>query len=83
LSTDTGISTRIIGMNTLKNFNIQQLSKSERIMLAEKLWDSIEEEQDNLEVTSSQKKILEQRLTAYQSSPDDLKSWEDIKHEME
>ena len=70
-------------MNTLKNFNIQQLSKSERIMLAEKLWDSIEEEQDNLEVTSSQKKILEQRLAAYQSSPDDLKSWEDIKHEME
>ena len=69
-------------MNTLKNFNIQQLSKSERIMLAEKLWDSIEEEQDNLEVTSSQKKILEQRLAAYQSSPDDLKSWAEVKNEM-
>ena len=70
-------------MNTLKNINIQQISKSERIMLAEKLWDSIEEEQDNLEVTGAQKKILELRLTAYQSSPNDVKSWEEVKNEME
>ena len=52
-------------------------------MLAEKLWDSIEKDKDNLEVTSSQKKILEQRITAYQASPDDLKSWEEVKNEME
>ena len=70
-------------MNTLKNINIQQLSQSERIMLAEKLWDSIEEDQDNLQVTSSQKKILEQRITAYQASPDDFKTWEEVKNEME
>lgn len=70
-------------MSALKNINIQQLSQSERIMLAEKLWDSIEKDQDNLEVTSSQKKILEQRITAYQASPDDLKSWEEVKNEME
>ncbi len=70
-------------MYSLKNINIQELSKSERIVLAEKLWDSIEKEQDDLEVTHSQKKVLEQRFAAYQTSPDDLKSWEEVKNEME
>lgn len=69
-------------MNTVKDINIQQLSQSERIMLAEKLWDSIAEEQDNLKVTDAQKKILEQRLAAYQASPDDVISWEEVKNEM-
>lgn len=69
-------------MNTLKNINIQRLSHSERVMLAEKLWDSLEEVQVNLEVTNSQKKILEQRLAAHQASPDAIKSWEEVKNEM-
>lgn len=69
-------------MNTVKDINIQQLSQSERIILAEKLWDSIAEEQDNLKVTDAQKKILEQRLAAYQASPDDVISWEEVKNEM-
>ncbi|MCK4866230.1 MAG: addiction module protein [Gammaproteobacteria bacterium] len=70
-------------MNTLKNINIQELSKPEWIVLAEKLWDSIEKEQDDLEVTHSQKKVLEQRFAAYQqTSADDLKSWEEVKNEM-
>lgn len=70
-------------MNTLKNINIQELSYSDRIILAEKLWDSIEHEQDNLEVTSLQKKILDQRLIAHHRSPDDVNSWEDVKKNME
>jgi len=69
-------------MNTLKNINIQQFRHSERFMLAEKLWDSIEEDQDNLEVTRPQKKILEQRLAAHQASPDAIKSWEEVKNEI-
>ena len=69
-------------MNSLKNINIQQLTQSERILLAEELWDSIAEEQDNLQVTEAQKKILEQRLSAYQASPDDSTSWDEVKNEM-
>jgi putative addiction module component (TIGR02574 family) len=70
-------------MNTVKNINIQHLSQSERIILAEELWDSIADEQQNtLEVTDAQKKILEQRLAAYQASPDNTKSWEEVKNEM-
>ena len=70
-------------MSALKNIDIQELSQSERILLAEKLWDSIEKEQDNLEVTSSQKKILEQRLASYRASPNESIAWEDVKNEME
>lgn len=69
-------------MSTVKKINIQLLSQSERIMLAEELWDSVAENQDDLEVTDSQKKILEERLAAYKASPSEGKSWEKVKNEM-
>lgn len=69
-------------MSTVKNINIQLLSQSERIMLAEELWDSIAENQDDLEVTDAQKKILDERLAAYKASPDEGKSWAEVKNEM-
>ena len=69
-------------MSTENNINIQLLSQSERIMLAEKLWDSVAENQDNLEVTDSQKKILDERLAAYRASPEEGSSWEEVKNEM-
>jgi len=69
-------------MSTVKKINIQLLSQSERILLAEELWDSVAEDQDNLEVTESQKKILEERLAAYEASPEEGTSWEEVKNEM-
>jgi putative addiction module component (TIGR02574 family) len=69
-------------MSTVKKINIQELSQSERILLAEELWDSIVENQDSLEVTDSQKKVLEERLAAYRASPGEGFSWEDVKNEM-
>ena len=44
-------------MSAVNKFDIQELSQSERILLAEKLWDSVADNQDSLEVTASQKKI--------------------------
>jgi len=69
-------------MDTLKNINIQQLSQAERILLAEKLWDSVAKNQDDLEVTESQKKILDERMAAYKASPHEGLSWEEVKNEM-
>lgn len=69
-------------MSTAKNINIQELSQSERILLAEELWDSVAQNQDDLEVTDSQRKLLEERLAAYQASPEEGSSWEDVKNEM-
>lgn len=69
-------------MSSVKKFDIQELSQSERILLAEQLWDSVAENQDSLEVTASQKRVLEERLAAYKKSPNEGSSWEDVKKEM-
>ena len=69
-------------MSTIKKLDIQELSQSERILLAEALWDSIAENQDLLEVTDSQKKILEERLAAYNANPNEGSCWEEVKNAM-
>lgn len=69
-------------MSSAKKINIQLLSQSERINLAEELWDSVAENQDEISVTDAQKNIIEERLTAYKASPSDGDSWEDVKNEM-
>ena len=69
-------------MNTAKTVNIEELSQSERILLAQKLWDSVANDENILEVTESHKKILESRLSAYKASPDEGFSWEEVKKEM-
>ncbi|VAW95613.1 hypothetical protein MNBD_GAMMA21-1500 [hydrothermal vent metagenome] len=69
-------------MSRSNNINIQQLSQSERILLAEELWDSVAQNQDDLVVTDSQKKILDARIAAYKASPNEGTSWEEVKNEM-
>ena len=69
-------------MNNVKEIDIEALSQSERILLAEKLWDSVAENEDSLEITAAQKKVLEERLAAYKKSPNEGLSWEDVKDEM-
>ena len=70
-------------MSTANKIDIQELSQSERILLAEQLWDSITDDQDTIEVTDSQMKILQQRLAAYKASPNEGTSWEQVKKEMQ
>ena len=69
-------------MSAAKKIDIQELSIPERILLVEELWDSIAENQDSLELTDAQAKILEQRLAAYKASPETGFSWEEVKSEM-
>ncbi len=69
-------------MSAVNKIDIQELSQSERILLAEKLWDSVADNQDSLEVTAAQEKILEERLAAYKKSPNEGSSWEEVKNEM-
>jgi putative addiction module component (TIGR02574 family) len=70
-------------MSTVNKIDIQELSQSERILLAEQLWDSITDDQDTLEVTDAQMEILQQRLAAYKASPNEGTSWEQVKKEMQ
>ena len=56
-----------------------QLSVSERIELVERIWDSIVEDQGELELTQAQKAELDRRLRAHEASPDRGSSWSDVK----
>lgn len=62
----------------LIHMKIQELSLSERILLAEELWDSVIEDQASIEVTDAQKKVLDQRLKSYKSSPSEGTIWEEV-----
>jgi putative addiction module component (TIGR02574 family) len=58
---------------------IMKLSVAERIMLVEEIWNSIAFEQETLELTEAQRRELDRRFDAYQASPEDGSSWEEVK----
>jgi putative addiction module component (TIGR02574 family) len=60
-------------------FDFQQLSVAERILLVERIWDSIAAEEPLLPLTSAQKEELDRRLEAYRQSPDRGSSWEEVR----
>ena len=59
--------------------NIRSLSTSERILLAQQLWDSVLTKSDEIEVTSEQIQLLESRLTALKQDGDFGDSWDNVK----
>ena len=58
---------------------IQELTVSERIMLAEKLWDSIVDEGTPIELTKKQRLELDSRLQAFLDDQDTGSSWSEVK----
>ena len=58
---------------------IQSLTVSERILLAEALWDSIVAEQADIELTDAQKEELDRRLAAFEIDQDEGSSWASVK----
>ncbi len=63
----------------LLKVDISQLSVAERIQLAEDLWDSILEQQEELPLSEAQQLELERRLENYGKNPTNGSSWEDVK----
>jgi putative addiction module component (TIGR02574 family) len=58
---------------------IQELSISERIVLAEKLWDSVVDENTAIELSKPQKFELDQRLQAFLDDQEIGSSWSEVK----
>ena len=58
---------------------IQDLTVSERIILAEQLWDSIVDEDSAVELTERQKSELDLRLQAFLNDQDAGSSWTEVK----
>jgi putative addiction module component (TIGR02574 family) len=66
----------------LLKVDMSELSVAERIQLAEDLWDSILNEQDELPLTDAQKQELDHRLENYQQDPNAGSSWEAFKERL-
>jgi putative addiction module component (TIGR02574 family) len=58
---------------------IQSLTVSERIILAETLWDSVVAEGVEIEVTASQRDELNRRLAAFEIDQDTGSPWSVVK----
>ncbi len=54
---------------------IQSLTVSERIILAEALWDSVISEDDKIEMTESQILELDKRLKTFEIDQDEGATW--------
>ena len=63
--------------------DIQSLSVSERILLAEELWDSIHDKSDEIEVSPEQMAMLKERLAAYHADGDPGDSWNNVRSRIE
>jgi putative addiction module component (TIGR02574 family) len=66
----------------LLKVEILQLSIAERIQLAEDLWDSILERQDEIPLTDAQKQELDRRLERYHQDPTAGSTWESVKQRL-
>lgn len=64
----------------LKN-QIKKLSVSERILLAEEIWNSIAEENGTFKLTISQKEELDRRIDSLQDPKINLRNWAEIRNE--
>ena len=63
----------------LLKVEISQISIAERIQLAEDLWDSILDRQDEIELDLAQQQELDRRLAQHRQDPNAGSSWETVK----
>ena len=66
----------------LLKVEISQLSIAERIQLAEDLWDSILDRQDEVELDRAQQQELDRRLAQHHEDPTAGASWEIVKQRL-
>jgi putative addiction module component (TIGR02574 family) len=66
----------------LLKVEISQLSVAERIQLAADLWDSLQDEQDEILLTDAQKREIDRRLEEYRQDPTAGSSWDAVKQRL-
>ena len=59
---------------------IDELSVSERIILAEQLWDSVLHQEDAIELTENQQLELDRRMRSFQSDKNIGSPWHEVKN---
>jgi putative addiction module component (TIGR02574 family) len=59
-------------------FDFEQMSVAERLVLVERIWESIERDRANSPLTDEQRTELDRRLAAYKASGDPGVTWEEV-----
>ncbi len=67
-------------INKEKLMNLQELTNSEKILLAEDLWDSVASNEQLIPITEDQKNILDKRLAKYSLDQDSGDSWHNVRN---
>ncbi len=60
--------------------NLQELTPSEKILLAEELWDSVASDERLFPLTEDQKAEIETRLASYSANPEAGDTWENVRN---
>ena len=63
-----------------KTTKLQELTQSEKIILAEELWDSVAADESLFPLTNDQKAELDSRLASYTVSANDGDTWENVRN---
>ncbi|WGV24286.1 addiction module protein [Halotia branconii] len=69
-------------MHPILKVDISELSVSERIQLAEDLWDSILTDTNAVSLREEQKQELDKRLEIHRQNPKQGSSWEEVKQRL-
>jgi putative addiction module component (TIGR02574 family) len=57
---------------------LKKLSVDERIWIVQELWDSIAAEPEKVPLTDEQREELDRRIAAYEASPEEVSSLEEV-----
>ncbi len=58
---------------------IRKLSITQRLLLMEEIWDSLDTEANHLPVTDSQREELDRRLEDHARDPHDVIPWDEVR----
>lgn len=62
--------------------DLKKLTKSEKLLLINDLWDDIIQDPSDIPLTLEQEKKLDQRYAEFLENPDEGKTWEAFKKEL-
>jgi len=63
--------------------NLKKLSKSEKILLINDLWDDIAGNEDDFPLTENTEKLLDQRYEDFQANPNEGLPWNELRKKIQ
>ena len=67
---------------SVQEISFSHLSVPDRIALAQRIWDSVVEENPNIELSPGLRDELDKDYADYEANPDDVVGWEEVKQNL-